>query len=196
MTDLFEDLDSLYKDARRAFLSEKAKKEARKKQAAAPEAPPSVGDKYTNPDNWERRRAIALIHADTQTLLGNFSEWVHRTEPLCRKLIREDSLVAVSAVEQVSGSWWLPADQQPEPKQDWHTQERVFIPVFLDKLRINNPICELVVSLSYGGIARADLAEDTQFASAEQLVFLPAGTNVLNEMSLDSKIALRLALKQ
>ena len=32
---------------------------------------------YLDPKNWTRTRGIALMHAETQTLLGNFSEYIH-----------------------------------------------------------------------------------------------------------------------
>jgi hypothetical protein len=140
-------------------------------------------------------RGVALIHEETETLLGNFSEYTHNSVASCRKLVREDSLIPVSAAERVSGSWWLGADRRPEPKQVWHEQRPCIIHLHLDKLMVHSPICELTVHLSYGSIARVELTLDTTFAAEdgkqEQLLYLPAGTNVLEVMSLDCKLAVR-----
>jgi len=192
MTD-FEDLDALYKDARRQQFAQ-----AKLRAAGAKPPVPLPSNKYRDPENWMRKRGVAVIHAETETLLGNFVEWTHRTEANCRKLVREKELMTVEAVERVSGSWWIAAEHRPEPRQEWHTKREAMLHLHLGKLCIHSPACSVIVWLSYGGIARVELAADTTFAQEdekqEQLVFLPAGTNVLSEMSLDSKIALRVAL--
>ena len=155
---------------------------------------------YQNPDNWERTRGIALIHADTQTLLGNYSEYVHKTVPNCRRLVREANPISVSASETVEGSWWMDDNRRPEPQQEWHVRRPAIIHLHLKELGVHSPACEVIACLSYGGLTRVELATDTQLAQEsgkqEQMLFLPAGTNVLGEMSMDCKIALRVELGQ
>jgi hypothetical protein len=188
-----EDLDLLWRSvAARARSSIKDAAAARlKKTADAPKQ--STQLLFADPENWERKRGIALIHDSTETLLGNFSEYLHRTIPGCRKLVREEAPIAVESVERVSGSWWLGEERRIEPKQVWHEQRPAMLHVYLDKLQLHSPGCELVAHLSYGSLARVELAADTQFAQTsggEQLVHFPAGTNLIEVMSRDCKVAL------
>lgn len=191
----FEELDAIWSVARAHIQTErKAKAAAQLRKTAAPEAQ-STQSLYLDPKNWTRTRGVALIHEETETLLGNFSEYLHNSVPSCRKLVREETPISVTATERVAGSWWLGVERRPEPKQVWHEARPCIIHLHLDKLFVHSPICELTVHLSYGSIARVELTLDTQFAAeegqGEQLLFLPAGTNVLEVMSLDSKLAVR-----
>ena len=188
-------LDDLFREAKAHILVERKAKALR---VLKQEKDPDTSALYSNPENWNRTRGIALIHEETQTLLGNFSEYVHRSVAECRRLVREAIPITVSATESVSGSWWIAADASPEPRQDWHEKRPAIIHLHLTKLAVHSPCCEVEVHLSYGGIVRVELAVDTQFAQedgkAAQLLFLPKGTNVLGEMSQDSKVALRVEL--
>ena len=194
MSDL-DELDAIWSVARAHIQTErKAKAAATLRKTAEPEKQ-STQILFLDPKNWARTRGVALIHEETETLLGNFSEYVHVSVANCRKLVREETPIAVSATERVAGSWWLGEKRRPEPKQLWHEQRPCIVHLHLDKLFVHSPICELVVHLSYGSIARVELALDTQFAAeaghGEQLLMLPAGTNVLEVMALDSKLAVR-----
>lgn len=152
---------------------------------------------FLKPENWERTRGVALVHAETDTLLGNFSEYVHRSVPNTRKLLRESSPITIHRVEKVSGSWWL-AERRPyvDASMQWNTQREAVVAVQLPELGVAHPLCELTVGLYLGGITRVELSADTQFAGpgGKELLFLPKGTNILECMSTDSKIALRLEL--
>jgi hypothetical protein len=191
-------LDSLYRSQRAAAFVEKKAQAAKALKATAKPETLETQFLFACPDNWVRTRGIALIHAETQTLLGNFSEYTHKTVSNCRRLLREDSPISVSATEQVSGNWWLPTEYHPEPKQVWHTQRSAVIHLHLSKLAVHAPACEVVAHLSYGGLARVELAGETQFAQEDgkqpQLLWLPAGTNVLEVMSTDCKINLKMEL--
>lgn len=182
----FADLDALFRGASaRAHQDRRAKDAAKLKEA--PKEPAQT--LYLNPDNWERTRGVALIHSETQTVLGNFSEYIHKTVPGCRKLVRESAPISISASEQVAGSWWL-EDIKPEPRQVWHEQRPALIHLHLSKLSVHAPGVEVIAHLSYGSLARVELAAETQFAqegSAPQLLTLPAGANVLEVMSGDCK---------
>jgi hypothetical protein len=184
-------LDDLFKEAKRQIRTTKAAK------AEAP--PPDPQRLYTDPENWTQTRGVALIHAETETLLGNFSEYVHKSVAGCRRLVREEGPLSVSVAERVSGSWWIAASiPEIEPRQEWHTRHSAVLAVQLPRLGVHLPICEVTACLSYGGIARVELAMDSMFAqldgSPEALLFLPAGTDILGEMNTDSKIALRLEI--
>ena len=192
MSDDFEDLNALFKEVRRATFA--AKPQAKSKQAA-PVANTPPRQLYLDPANWTRVTGVALIHAESQTLLGNFIEWQHRTQPDVRKLVRTEEIVAVTRTESVSGDWWLGVERRPEPKQSSHEKRTVFVHLHLRDLGVHSPACEVIACLVYGGIARVELAIDTMCAqedgSPEQLLMLPAGTNVLEVMTLDCKLALR-----
>ena len=149
---------------------------------------------YLDPDNWQRTRGIALIHSDTDSLLGNFSEYVHTKISGCRKLVREPLPITVSGKEFVSGSWWIEQAKRPEARQDWLEKRQAILHIYLPELKAHAPACEVVAHVHYGAIARVELAVDTTFAQsegAETLLELSAGTNILEVMSLDSKMKLR-----
>lgn len=144
---------------------------------------------------WRRGRGIALIHADSETLLGNFAEWTHPSG--ARRLIRETGPIVVSALERVEGSWWLGEGRRPEERQEWHEQCRVVMQhLHLEPLGVYAPAVELIVYTSYGGIARCETVTETLFsqdnaAAPSVLLTLPARTNILYCMGLDAKINLR-----
>lgn len=193
------DLDGLFQEAR-AYLRSKAaaeaaeKKSVRRLKASEGDPPPVPLELFTNPDNWIVGRGVALIHAETQTLLGNFTELTHKTVAGARRLVRTEELLVVDAVEQVSGDWWIKREEAPEPPQAWHEKHDTIIHVSLPRLGVHCPLCEVTVHLSYGSMARVELAADTLFAQMTgeaHLLTLPAGTNIISEMSQDSKVALR-----
>lgn len=149
---------------------------------------------YLDPENWTRTTGIALLHEETQTLLGNFSEYLHKSVPGCRRLVREESPIAVTRTERVEGSWWLFDDRRPEPARPWHEKRTRFLHLHLDKMGVHSPACEVNVFLSYGSLERVELAVDTTFAQEdggpEQLLLLAAGTNILPVLSRDCKTKL------
>lgn len=180
------DIDLLFDTALATGLRAKG---TTKKASSIPLSP---RESYENPASWRQGRIIALIHADTETVLGTFQESFHSTG--ARRLSRIEGPCAISASERVEGSWWLGAERRPEPRRDWHEQRRCHVHLHLDILGLRSPAVEVVVHLAYGGIERVELAEETQFAAEGTLVWLPAGTNVLPVMSLDSKVATRIEM--
>ena len=184
-------LDDLFKEVKRT---------ARVMKAAKLDAPPPDPRAiYTNPDNWTRTRGVALIHSDTETLLGNFSEYVHRSILNCRRLVREETPLAISATERVSGDWWIGKSlEAPAAREEWHSRHELVLHIQLARLGVHSPDCSIITYVSYGAIARVELVSDTTFAQmqgAEQLLFLPAGTNILPELPSDLKIAIRKELE-
>lgn len=159
--------------------------------------------RFTDPANWERSRNVVLIHVGEQgqeTLLGNFAEYKHKLSTgVCRKLVREEQPTAVGEIEHVTGSNWLveriqldetkripgaPAEEQREAIIDLHLPE-------LD--HVFSPEVMVLVTLLWGGVHRVELIEPTRFFSKDKRVqlVLPEGLDVLESMSLDSKLDLR-----
>lgn len=182
-------LDELWDDTRRnAHVAKVAQKRD------APPEKPDAKRLFLDSENWTRTKGIALVHKETQSIIGNFSEYTHNKLPGVRKLLREEAPIAVSATEIVEGSWWLGEGRKPEPKQVWHEQRHCIIHLYLEELRVHSPVCEVTAHLSYGAIARVELSLDTQFAQTEgkeQMLFLPAGTNISEVMHLEMKMILR-----
>jgi hypothetical protein len=155
---------------------------------------------YTNPGNWRATRGVSLVHAESQTVLGAFQEYVHISEPGTRKLILSSTPIAISAFEEVSGDWWLSERHEIASPESWHERRTLILPLRLDHLGVQSPAVEVSVHLAHGSIARVELIEDTIFAQLEgapdQLLSLPKGANILGVMGQDSKIALRVELQR
>ena len=149
---------------------------------------------FTDPANWQAGRGVALIHADTDTLLGNFTEYLHRSVPNCRKLLADGLNLQISAIERVAGNWWLSPKRVVVKPAPWFEKRPYVLHLNLGKIEAYSSCTEVNVCLEYGAIARVELAADTQLTSTgatEGLVFLPAGTDVLGVMSLDCKVQMR-----
>ena len=150
---------------------------------------------YTNPENWERIRGVTLMHKDSQTLLGNFSEFRHRIDHKSTKLLRDTALVPVEAILEVEGTWWLEplAREHIEAAAHWQTQRSVVVRCLLDRLGVFCPAAPLTLFLQFGGIMRVELSEPCMFASADGsiVMHLARGVNVYECMDHEGKVALR-----
>lgn len=149
---------------------------------------------FYDPDNWETVRTIALIHSPSNTLLGNFNELIYRPNPKTRRLVRVESPTATEGTETVTGDWWL--QQEVERHQDpkrWVESRSAVIGITLTECSLHCSAAEVVVRLEYGYIARVELAADTRFTCPARNTFLiiPAGIDVQECMSLDSRLALK-----
>lgn len=191
MTDDFSELDALLKGGR--TLQHKAR------AAKAAEAPPQTPNQlYLNPENWERSRGVALIHKETQTLLGNFDEFLHKRVAGAKKLVRAESPIQIDSVEYVSGGWWLGEDRRPPKAEMWTEQRECILHVQLGDLALHAPGVRLLVAISFGGIAQAALTAETTFMQTEgteRFITLPAGTNIYPCMTRDCKIKLRMEIR-
>lgn len=194
MTDDLLSLDELFSEARahvRVEAAEAKRKQERKAvdpQKARPQA------LYADPANWTRTRGVALIHSESRTLLGNFSEYVHISIPDCRRLVREESPISVSSIEEVSGEWgWT------GPVKEYHQDSSLSVRELVLSVCLTAPevnaIAALRVHLQGAGILRVELAEDTHFGSLDQFLALPADTNILPVLAYHSKVNLREALE-
>lgn len=191
-------IDELWSQARAKISTDRAAIKARIIRRTADPAPQGTLALFADPKNWTRSKGVALVHADSETLLGNFSEYLHNSVPGCSKLIREEGPISVSEVRRVEGSWWLEEKQRPEERKEWHTKRPAIIHLHLSKLGVYSPATEVIVHESYGAIARVELAVETIFAAESRdgaaMLTLAAGTNVLEVMSQDSKMALRMEM--
>ena len=191
----FTDLEDLFTDAQLA----QAAKNPKTRRVADPSvrnaldaAAKKMRELYTNPENWQRTRGIALIDKSTQTLVGNFSEYTHKTIAHTRKLLREHTPIAIDATETVDG-YLGEAFEQRYRGISWEREVEVTSEIWLDELMIGAPRVTLNLKIRLGAVLRADLKADTQFASAsgQTVLLLPAGTNVLDHLSTDTKTHLR-----
>lgn len=150
---------------------------------------------YTLPENWERTRGVALIDKPTQTLIGNFSEYKHKSVPNTRKLLREHNPIAINATEEVEG-YLGAAFEQKLHGNGWEQEHLAVCHVLLDELMVEAPKVELNIKTRLGALVRAELVQATQFASVsgQTILLLPAGTNILEAASVDTKAAMRRAV--
>lgn len=186
-------LEDLYLDAQ---LHQKAKKASKAADPSMRHALDAASKKmrelYTLPENWERTRGIALIDRATQILIGNFSEYKHRTIPNTRKLLREHAPIAISASEYVDGYLGVALEQRLRGNT-WESEHQVRVPVLLDEMMVEAPEVTLVVRTRLGVVVRADLLQQTQFASAsgQIIISLPGGTDIWMAAGADTKAAVR-----
>ena len=142
---------------------------------------------YTNPANWLAKRKLGLIHRETQTYLGTFQEWTHRLILDARKLTRIEELTDVNGTEEVSG----PAYQHFEVI-DQPTTDRVLL-VLSPELAFPRVIAidaQVVVFCCSGGYNRIELAKRTAFtddSESNEIFELPAGTNILPQLTHSTK---------
>lgn len=191
----FDPLEDLYTDA----MLHKKQKPARSEDAgmrnALDAAAKRMKELYTLPENWERRRGLALIDKSSQTLIGNFSEYVHRTIHGCRRLVREHQPIPIDGTEVMEG--YLGEELERRIRgQSWEAVHACTADLWMDELMVGAPGVELNVKTRLGAIVRVELVYATQFASPNggQLLIIPAGTNVQEQLSTDSKSAVRKAV--
>lgn len=156
-----------------------------------------IRERFYDPANWERRRTVALVHEESETLLGNFAEYVSKIARDCRRLVRVNEPTAVDGVEHVSGAHWIakpvsvqtvsveaPAEEVREAIVDLHMPEmdNVFAPAVM-----------VSVVLHWGSVARVELTEETHFFAKDKRVhlILPDGMDVREALSLETKLRIK-----
>jgi len=183
-------LDELFAETRRAAKVERTVAHAEARKKAAPVEPLGI---FANPDNWTRTRGVALIHRGTQTFLGNFWEWQHRSVADARRLVRSLEPLSVEALEEVDfglSAVWTPL----VPAHKAETQRIITLDVSLDTPRVSASSVLLCIHCYDGWTARVVLVEPTTFAEEGEILQLPAGVNILPVLSREAKIAIRAAL--
>lgn len=183
MNDL-SSLDELFEEAQTAaVLAAPAKK--RSGGVAAPESAPST--LYSDPANWLPKRKLGLIHRETQTYLGTFQEWVHRSVADARKLTRIEELGLVEGTEEVSGPAYEHYEVINQPVTD---RIKLLIAAELAFPRVTAIDAQVVVFCCSGGYNRVELALRTAFtedSESNEIFELPAGTNILPQLTHSTK---------
>jgi len=189
------ELDELFKQARAALRQEKAADAARiaarkpPKKPAEEEVPDTQGI-YANPANWVRGKGVALIHEETGTLLGNFTEYRHKTVADARRLVREAEAAMTYSVEYVLGDWWLASEVKVAPKRAWKTEMPAEVELNLIKLGVRAPLVRVVACFGEGTLDSVRIENNMTFYRPGEFIVLPAGTDVLPCMAQASIRAL------
>tara|TARA_R110000868_G_scaffold544_1_gene4014 strand:+ start:426 stop:1016 length:591 start_codon:yes stop_codon:yes gene_type:complete len=180
-------LDDLFREAKAAMRS------VAKTKAGSPPVADDPLAVWRNPDNWKRTRGIALVHSDTMQLLGNFVEYVHRTVPDARRLVRETPGLTITATEYVYGEW---LGVQPvlgratDEAAVAHRTLSLTVNISLPQLGINAPQVKVEASFAGGKLTAVELRERTLFqqqpASLLTLMYLPKGTDVFLELAAET----------
>ena len=186
MTTDTSSLESLFGEAKKAFTV------PRGRGVESNRMPKPAGALYTDPANWTAGTYIALMHKETQTLLGTFQEYLHRSVADCRRLVRVEGPVSVARVEEVAGTWgWTPplvtsSSTQPQALT-------ITVPLELQSPPLICGIVPVTVHLQGAGLLSIRLVTDTQFAdvTGQEFLSLPAGTNLLPVLSLETKKQIR-----
>lgn len=184
MTDTI-DLDTLFKEARRALHGQKVEIAKRREKAKLDplDEPPDTQGIYRNPANWVRGKGVALIHRASETLLGNFTEYRHRTVADARRLVREESPPPVQSVEYIDLDLSTSAGHLPKPKRAWQTVLSLTTELRILAFQARAAHVPLAAHFGDGQLLRLELAEPTIFLAGDSLLRLPAGTDVLPELA-------------
>lgn len=192
---LFTDpLDELMSDALRQSARRTVKPLPSRDSKAEARDRTKLTSGFYLPENWEARRSVSLIHRESNTLLGNFTEYVYIPNPRTTKLVRVDTPTATEGTEYVSGDWWLRQDAERAASiKQWIESKDAVIGITLVECGLHCDAAEVTVRLEHGWIARVELKAPTRFTCAQRHTFLilQEGLDVLAAMSLDSKLALK-----
>ena len=181
-------LDELFAEAKKVLKQEKAPREpVEMKSGSNYSAPPSA--LFANEANWHPLRYVGLVHEESATFLGNFQELEHNTEPGCRKFRRLVGITIAGRVDliYVSGPGYLEFR-----KAESNTYAPDITALECDELLLDSPpvsahVVKIHVHRSNGGITRVKLDHETVFYSADVLLTLAAGTDILPALSHASK---------
>lgn len=184
MSDL-SSLDDLFEEAQTAATLAAPAKKRSGGTAPAPSATPST--LYSDPDNWFPKRKLGLIHRETQTYLGTFQEWMHRSVADARKLTRIEELGVVEGTEEVSGPAYEHYEVINQPVTD---RIKLLLTAELAFPRVTAIDAQVIVFCCAGGYNRVELALRTAFtehSESNEIFELPAGTNILPQLTHSTK---------
>jgi hypothetical protein len=159
---------------------------------AAAKAERRLREVYSNPENWQRVRGVALIDKTSSVLLGNFSEYQHIMDSSARKFLREHEPISIQGTEVIEG--YLGVEVEARFKAvSWDKEQEVAATIQLDEMMVEAPDIQLRVFTRFGGIIRTLLVHPTQLASPSGNVILqlPEGTDIWRACSTDTKIRIR-----
>ena len=170
-------LDELFATATAEY-----KKTLTGKQRPAPTIAP------TPSTQWQRGFNIRLMHRETNSTLGDFSEW--KQADGTRKLVREpDNSLPIHKLEWISGYWGA---RHPVPQVYVEADERfgMEILVVLEAEEEYHGTASLTVVIKDGAVHSAVLLVETSFSSPSEILILPPLFNIYPLLTRTSKIAL------
>lgn len=192
-------LDDLFNDA---ILTQAAKNKKQPKPTdpslrnALDATAKKMREMYTLPENWNRVGGVAFIDKSTQTLVGNFSEYQHKTFSHTKKWLREHTPISIDRTEVVEGYLGAQVMERLGAHQSWTEIKHGVADMLFDEMQVEAPNIEFTALIRLGALQRVELMQPTLFASVagSTLISLPAGTNVLEQLSVDSRAAVRKAV--
>lgn len=199
-------LDELFKEARAALGAQRAQAGAPRRSSSpsgrrGADAPATPA--YFDSANWTKTRGVALIHQETRTVIGNFTEYTHKALPGARRLIRETEVLPFTSVEYVTGVWGVAPSGEPiKTPRLWHTKRFSTIDAVLKDMHVSAPQVEVEACFGEGVLEQVLLREVTTFSSppaegvSPSFCVLPEGVNILPELSIHSIKQLLLNLNQ
>lgn len=186
-----------------AILDEALAHAATRKVKSSPKVTPVVPlKKFSDPSNWQQHRTLALIHKASngqETLLGNFIEYLHRSNGAIRKLERPTGPVEPTGREIVTGDWYLQTEQRKRVfSSALESRSMVLERITLPAMKVHSESVRVDIHLETQWIIRITLAEPTLFVSAEgkMLLRLPAGLDILDEMDYRQKAQIWTAIRE
>ena len=187
MTDL--SLDQLFAEAKAAMKVQR--REAFAAKAKQPTSPPSLEEPsaFANPENWIEGAGVALIHRESQTLLGNFQSFRYKFDRTIRRLVRSQSPISVAGIEEVDFGYEPPKIPLTSPRVE--TQEIKTLDLTLVTPALSARRVLVCVHYYNGWTARVVLVEPTTFTGAGELIQFPAGVEILPVLDRESRKAAR-----
>lgn len=192
------DLDDLLVEAVREQKQRRShsitREESRKLTAVIAEA----STLYSNPENWNPAGSVALLHEESQDLLGFFDSFLHKKIPATRKLVRipdTDDLPRTYRKEWVSGPEWVTAPRAlPTPVSAIELVE-ILCPLEMEAIHASCHEAGLEIKLVYGGIVTARLTGPAVFRSAgdhpPSFFEFPANLNIYEYLSRETKVLIK-----
>lgn len=179
MTPDLSSLDDLYKEAR-AVVRQAAKAANAAEQAGDPAV------STWSLTNFRPVQGVALVHSGSGRLLGNFTEYVHKTIPGARRLIRENPGLPVRSTEYVTGDWFGTEAPTATTTPPVHRRVELRAAVQLPQLQAVAPSVHLRVHLDGQRVTAIELTQRTLFQlilEQSAFMYLPAGTEIMSELS-------------
>ena len=162
-----------------------------KKQAGLPPPPADPRKLWTDEANWKAGRILAIVHADTQTLIGNFQELLHLKVLDARRLVRRSGPVVVEGVETVTGIHWIQESYPTAAVTVPVKPLRVVVDTFLNEPAVGAMQAELTIFMDNAGIRRVELSEPTTFHGDDWYLELPANVNLMPVMTHETKLVVK-----